>query len=79
MATGGKNGTSSSAGQQHPAARRSAAKQAPEWADGLKQLYDAVVEEQLPDQFLDLLAKLDDEDMTHSGRNDASSGRGDAR
>ncbi|MEL7198343.1 MAG: NepR family anti-sigma factor [Pseudomonadota bacterium] len=32
----------------------------PEWAAGLKQLYDAVVEEELPDAFKNLLAKLDD-------------------
>ncbi|GAA4043870.1 NepR family anti-sigma factor [Parerythrobacter jejuensis] len=32
----------------------------PEWADGLRQLYDSVVEEPLPDSFKDLLAKLDD-------------------
>lgn len=31
----------------------------PEWADGLRHLYDAVVEEPLPDSFKDLLAKLD--------------------
>ncbi len=31
----------------------------PEWADGLRQLYDAVVEEPLPDTFKDLLAQLD--------------------
>jgi len=31
----------------------------PEWADGLRQLYDAVVDEPLPDNFKDLLAKLD--------------------
>lgn len=36
----------------------------PEWADGLKQLYDAVVEEPLPDTFKDLLDKLDDSDPT---------------
>ncbi len=34
----------------------------PDWADGLKQLYDAVVEEPLPDAFKDLLDKLDDTD-----------------
>lgn len=79
MATGGKDGKSGSTGQPGAAARRSMAKQTPEWADGLKQLYDAVVEEQLPDQFLDLLAKLDDEDRAQSGRNDGSSGRGHAR
>lgn len=32
----------------------------PEWADGLRQLYDSVVDEPLPDSFKDLLAKLDD-------------------
>ncbi|MFA6220162.1 MAG: NepR family anti-sigma factor [Erythrobacter sp.] len=31
----------------------------PEWADGLRQLYDSVVDEPLPDSFRDLLAKLD--------------------
>ena len=33
----------------------------PEWADGLKQLYDSVVEEPLPDTFKDLLARFDEE------------------
>ncbi len=33
----------------------------PEWARGLRQLYDSVVEEPLPDSFKDLLAKLDDD------------------
>ncbi|MBV7266050.1 NepR family anti-sigma factor [Erythrobacter ani] len=33
----------------------------PEWADGLRHLYDAVVEEPLPDSFKDLLAKLDED------------------
>ena len=32
----------------------------PEWAGGLKQLYDSVVDEPLPDSFKDLLAKLDE-------------------
>ncbi len=32
----------------------------PEWAKGLKRLYDSVVEEPLPDAFKDLLSKLDD-------------------
>ncbi len=31
----------------------------PEWADGLRQLYDSVVEEPLPDSFKDLLAQFD--------------------
>jgi hypothetical protein len=37
----------------------SAQRRAPEWADGLKQLYDSVVEEALPDSFKDLLEQLD--------------------
>lgn len=32
----------------------------PQWANGLRQLYDSVVEEDLPDSFKDLLSKLDD-------------------
>jgi hypothetical protein len=35
-------------------------KQGPQWASGLKQLYDSVIEEPLPDSFKDLLSKLDD-------------------
>ena len=31
----------------------------PEWAAGLKRLYDAVVDEPLPDAFTELLNKLD--------------------
>ena len=37
-------------------------KRDPEWTSGLKQLYDSVVNEPLPDSFMDLLAKLDDGD-----------------
>jgi len=32
----------------------------PEWASGLKQLYDSVVDEPIPDTFKDLLSRLDD-------------------
>lgn len=32
----------------------------PEWADGLKRLYDSVVDEPLPDSFAKLLDQLDD-------------------
>lgn len=32
----------------------------PEWTDGLKQIYDSVLDEPLPDSFNELLAKLDD-------------------
>ena len=34
--------------------------EAPEWADGLRQLYDSVVDEPLPDSFKDLLDQLDE-------------------
>ena len=34
----------------------------PEWAAGLKRLYDSVVDEPLPDSFKDLLSKLDSTD-----------------
>jgi hypothetical protein len=34
----------------------------PEWAAGLKRLYDSVVEEPLPDSFTELLKKLDSAD-----------------
>lgn len=32
----------------------------PDWANGLRRLYDSVVDEPLPDSFKDLLSKLDD-------------------
>ena len=32
----------------------------PDWAAGLKQLYDSVVDEPLPDTFKNLLARLDE-------------------
>ena len=79
MASDGSNKFPRQAGSG-TARRRSGAKAAPEWADGLKQLYDAVVEEDLPDQFLDLLAKLDEQEMPPQGRGGSSpSGQGDAR
>lgn len=34
-------------------------KDQPEWANGLRRLYDSVVEEPLPDSFNDLLSQLD--------------------
>ena len=45
----GQNG-----GSGRPEGRKS-----PEWADGLRQLYDSVVEEPLPDSFKNLLDQLD--------------------
>ena len=43
------------------------AEKPPEWADGLRQLYDSVVDEPLPDSFKDLLAKLDENDGAGDG------------
>ncbi len=34
--------------------------QKPEWANGLRRLYESVVEEPLPDSFKALLSRLDD-------------------
>ena len=34
----------------------------PQWANGLRQLYDSVVDEDIPDQFKDLLSRLDAKD-----------------
>jgi hypothetical protein len=48
----GENTHSGKAGQN--------AGKSPEWADGLRQLYDSVVDEPLPDSFKDLLSKLDE-------------------
>lgn len=40
--------------------RRAAQQQPmPGWTNGLRQLYDQVVDEDLPDSFRDLLARLD--------------------
>ncbi|MFZ1741680.1 MAG: NepR family anti-sigma factor [Pontixanthobacter sp.] len=39
---------------------KDAAKKSPEWANGLRQLYNSVVDEPLPDSFKDLLSQLDD-------------------
>jgi hypothetical protein len=38
---------------------KDASKREPGWASGLKQLYDSVVDEDLPDTFRDLLSQLD--------------------
>ena len=44
------------------AAKRDAAKRDADWTNGLKRLYDSVVDEPLPVAFRDLLSKLDSED-----------------
>jgi hypothetical protein len=43
-----------------PARPREGKRARPEWADGLRQLYDSVLNEPLPDSFADLIAKLDE-------------------
>jgi len=55
MAGKGKKGSGSTATKRsaRPSVRQ------PEWSDGLRKLYDSVVEEPLPDSFEDLLKKLD--------------------
>ena len=53
----GKHGTAGG----ESAGRRTTGK-SPDWANGLRQLYDSVVEEPLPDQFRELLSQLDNND-----------------
>ena len=70
-----KNSPSDRAGSK---ARQGAANDtadAPGWADGLKQLYDSVVDEPLPDSFLELLDQFDEEEP---GDDSASTGDGSA-
>ncbi|KPQ33827.1 MAG: hypothetical protein HLUCCX21_01650 [Porphyrobacter sp. HL-46] len=55
------------ADRKQPHSDPGAPRRAPEWADGLKQLYDSVVEEDLPDSFKDLLARLDEIDPNRGG------------
>lgn len=45
----------------HGKSGATAGKRKPDWAQGLKKLYDSVVEEPLPDELAALLARLDDE------------------
>ena len=56
------NSTGKRANGSIPPAGPGGAAEKPDWANGLKQLYDSVVEEPLPDSFRDLLDKLDDGD-----------------
>jgi hypothetical protein len=49
-----------------------AAEDAPAWTQGLKQLYDSVVDEPLPDSFKDLLDAFDEQG--ESGK-DAEAGK----
>ena len=34
----------------------------PDWTDGLRRLYDSIIDEPLPQSFADLLKRLDDDD-----------------
>lgn len=55
--------------EPHDQAASAANAQQPDWADGLRQLYDAVVDEPLPDAFKDLLDRLDEDGSNDSSRN----------
>ena len=48
--------------KQGDAPEKGAKSREPEWAAGLKRLYDSVVDEPMPDAFADLLKKLDSAD-----------------
>lgn len=77
MASNQKHGDGNRGKGSNAAARR-----APEWADGLKQLYDSVVEEDLPDAFKDLLDRLDGSDPSLSSNDNGApspGGRGAGR
>lgn len=68
MASNQSQGANGGSGERYSRAR------APEWADGLKQLYDSVVEEALPDSFKDLLDRLDSVPPTRGARGGEEAG-----
>jgi hypothetical protein len=47
------------AGDKARTAKQKKTAETPGWANGLRQIYDSVVDEPLPDAFRDLLSKLD--------------------
>lgn len=57
-----KKARKSKAGQSMSPAKANEPLSDAEWTRGLKQLYDSVVEEPLPDSFHELLAQLDTDD-----------------
>jgi len=60
LAGHGTNGNMSSKSESTSALRKGRpVRSRPVWADGLKRMYDEVVDEKLPDDFLALLKKLD--------------------
>jgi len=65
MASNHRHGGESGSGQGGGGGGNASRQRAPDWADGLKQLYDSVVEEDLPDNFKDLLDRLDGIDPAH--------------
>lgn len=65
--------------RKHGEDRAAAVRRPPEWADGLKQLYDSVVEEDLPDSFRDLLDQLDQTGPVPGGNSPAGAPAADHR
>ncbi|MEE4288230.1 MAG: NepR family anti-sigma factor [Erythrobacter sp.] len=55
------DGSSDSQAPEREWSASGAPEERPDWADGLRRLYDLVVEEPLPDAFKDLLDRLDTE------------------
>jgi len=53
------NGAGKDDGRKDDKAKVGRRQKQPQWADGLKRLYDSVVDEPLPDDLAALLARLD--------------------
>lgn len=64
MTEHGKTGAGGSAPTPDSKAKGVSAKEAkkPDWANGLKQFYDSVVDEPLPDELSQLLARFDEDE-----------------
>ncbi len=56
---GSNSAVSSNSDSSSPKNPDRKARTKPVWAEGLRRMYDEVVDEQLPDDFVDLLKKLD--------------------
>lgn len=59
MLGGSKRAMSSNSDQSSAKGKTRASRAKPVWAEGLRRMYDEVVDENLPDDFLNLLKKLD--------------------
>ena len=75
------DGSSQSQAPERELSASGAPEERPDWADGLRRLYDSVVEEPLPDAFRDLLDQLDadvpsDDARDGPGADDNDSGDG---